>query len=110
MAQLASHARRSHAGRDRRSAGVRAARDRGYPAAVVEFENPHLQGKSLEQLIDELGDGTAQPASAVAEMYRAAIQAKLAERLAAFRRLATIAVIAATVSVLAAAASAVAAF
>jgi hypothetical protein len=47
---------------------------------VAEFQNERLRGKSREQLIDELGDPVAQPGSIVWEMYRAAIDAKIADR------------------------------
>jgi len=47
---------------------------------MVEFENEHLKGKSLEQLVDDLGKPVAEPRSTIWEMYRAAIDAKIAER------------------------------
>ena len=47
---------------------------------MADFQNERLRGKNLEQLIDELGDPVAQPGSIVWEMYRAAIDAKIAER------------------------------
>jgi hypothetical protein len=47
---------------------------------VPEFQNERLKGKSLEQLIDELGAPVAEPGSVVWETYRAAIDAKIAER------------------------------
>ena len=47
-----------------------------------EFENPYVKGKSLEQLIDDL-QGTALPGSQVHEVMKAAIQVRIAERLAA---------------------------
>lgn len=74
-------------------------------------DSEHLAGQVAEEMIDALGTLQAgEVGSPVFEMYRAAIQAELAERLAAPRRMATIAVIAAVVSALAAVASAIAAF
>ena len=68
-----------------------------------------MKGKSLEQLVDELA-GTAIPGSPIHEVQKAAIQVRIAERLAAPRRWAMIAALAAGVSALAAVAAAIAAF
>lgn len=66
---------------------------------MVEWENEHLKGKSLEEMIEALGTFQAgEPNSPVFEMHRAAIQAELAERLAAPRRWAAAAAVAAIVS------------
>ena len=70
---------------------------------------PTSRGKSLEQLIDDL-QGTALPGSQVHEVMKAAIQVRIAERLAAPQRWAIIAAGAAMISALAAVASAIAAF
>lgn len=75
----------------------------------MDFENKYLKDRSLEDLIDALG-GTAEPGSRTHEMMKAAIQAKMVERLAAPKRWATVAAIAAVTSAGGAVASAVAAF
>lgn len=77
---------------------------------MADFENPHLKGKTLEELIDDLGKPVAEPGSIVHEMLKAAITARMAERLATPRRWAIVALIAAMVSAGAAAASAIVAF
>jgi hypothetical protein len=78
---------------------------------MVEFENPHLKDKSLEEKIEALGTmGAGEPNSPVFEMFRTAIQADLAERLAAPRLWAMVAAIAAAISAAAAVVSAIAAF
>ena len=48
---------------------------------MADFENEHLKGKSLEQLIDELARGYAYPQSVVGEAMKPAVQAKMVERL-----------------------------
>ena len=74
-----------------------------------DFENPYIKGKSLEELVDALS-GTAEPGSATHEVIKAAIQVRMAERLATPRRWAIVALIAAVLSAAAAIASAIAAF
>lgn len=77
---------------------------------MAEFQNQHIRDKSLEELIDGLGRlEFGEVDSPVFEMTKAAIQVRLAERLAAPRRWAMFAAIAAVVSA-AAVASAIAAF
>ena len=78
---------------------------------MVEFENQYLKDKSLEEKIEALGSMDAgEPNSPVFEMFRTAIQAELAERLAAPRTWAMVAAIAAAISATAAVVSAIAAF
>jgi hypothetical protein len=61
---------------------------------VAEFDNERLRGKSLEQLVEELGSLEAgEPHSVTWEMYRAAIDLKIAERVAAPRKWAMIATV-----------------
>jgi hypothetical protein len=76
---------------------------------VPDFENPYIKDKSLEELIDALPK-TAEPGSAVHELMKAAIQVRLAERLATPRRWALVALVAAVLSAAGAVASAIAAF
>jgi hypothetical protein len=46
-----------------------------------DFENPYVKGKSLEELIDDLGE-VAEPHSSTWHVIRAAIEVRMAERLA----------------------------
>jgi hypothetical protein len=79
---------------------------------MSEFENPHIKGKTLEELIDGLcqPSGFPEPGSPIHEVMKAAAQAKMVERLAAPRRWAGVSLAAAVVSAVAAAVSAVVAF
>ena len=45
---------------------------------MSDFQNPHLKGKSLQELMDALPE-TALPGSQIFEMMSAAIDAKIAE-------------------------------
>jgi hypothetical protein len=74
---------------------------------MTDFENVYIKGKSLEELIDALPK-TAEPGSSVHETMKAAIQAKMVERLAAPQRWAWVAMAAAVVSAIAAVASVIA--
>lgn len=77
---------------------------------MADFENPYIKGKSLEELIDDLGAPIGLPGSVVHEMMLAAIQVKMQERLSTPRRWAFVALGAAVLSAMAAVASAIAAF
>jgi nitrogen regulatory protein PII-like uncharacterized protein len=77
---------------------------------VTDFETAYLKGKTVEQLIDDMAEPAAMPGSVVHEAMRAAIATKLAERVAAPRRWAMVASLAAVVSAAAAVVSAIAAF
>jgi hypothetical protein len=82
---------------------------------MTDFEHPLIKGKNLEELINglvdkESGMPTAVPGSVMHELTKAAIQAKMVERLAAPKRWAAAAAVAAIVSALAAVVSAIAAF
>lgn len=66
---------------------------------MTNYQSEYLRGKTLEQLIEDLGT-VAQPGSVVHEMVMSAIQAKMVERLATPRRWAWVASIAAVVSAL----------
>jgi hypothetical protein len=47
---------------------------------VAEFQNPHLRGKTLEELIEAMGTLKAgEVGSPVFEMYRAAVDLRVAE-------------------------------
>lgn len=70
---------------------------------MVDFDNPRLKDKTLEEKIEALGTLEAgEVGSPVFEMYRAAVQAELAERIAAPRQWAMVAAIAAAISAAAA--------
>jgi len=78
---------------------------------AIDFENPRIKGKTLEEMIDDLGTQDAgQVGSPVFEMHKAAIQVHIADRLASPRRWAIAASIAAGISAIAAVVSAIAAF
>lgn len=47
---------------------------------MADFQNQHLQGKSVEQLIDELAQPVAEPGSVIHHAYLVAINAKISER------------------------------
>ena len=79
-------------------------------AAMADFENEHLKGKSLEQLVDELGGGFVNPQSVVGEAMKAAIQARMVERLAKPQKWANVSIAMAVLSALAAVGSTIAAF
>lgn len=81
---------------------------------MTDFENPYIKGKSmsfkgksLDELIDALSK-TAEPGSAVHEMMKAAIQAKMVEQIAKAQKWAGVALGAAVVSAIAAVASVIA--
>jgi hypothetical protein len=76
---------------------------------MTDFENAYIKGKSLEELIDDLGRPVAEPGSVVHELYKQAIYVRMAERIATPRRWAAVSVAAAAISALAATVSAVAA-
>jgi hypothetical protein len=78
--------------------------------AMTDFENEYIKGKSLEKLIDSLGQAYPEPRSVVHEMVKAAIQAKLVEEIAKPQKWAAVAGAAALVSALTAVVSTVAAF
>lgn len=72
---------------------------------AADFDSDRIKGKTLEEMIDALGTLEAgEPGSPSFEMFKAAIQFRLAERMT---RLATIACAAAVVSALAAVAAVV---
>ncbi|HLM10071.1 MAG TPA: hypothetical protein VK307_10190 [Thermoleophilaceae bacterium] len=77
---------------------------------MADFESPYLKGKTLEELIEDLGRPIGSPGSVTHEMMKAAISAKMNERLATPRKWAMVALGAAVISAGAAVASAVAAF
>ena len=79
------------------------------PSDGPDSESPYLKGKTLEELIDDLGKPVGQPRSETHEMMKAAISAKMNERLATPRKWALVALGAVVVSACAAVASAVAA-
>jgi hypothetical protein len=66
---------------------------------MVTWKHERLRGKSLEEMVEALGTLEAgEVGSPAFEMYRAAIQAELAEQIAAPRRWAAVAAIAAAIS------------
>ena len=48
---------------------------------MADFKNEYIKGKSLEELIDDLGKPVATPSSVLWETIRAAIEVRIAERL-----------------------------
>ena len=74
-----------------------------------EPEDPYIAGKSVGELLDDLGK-VAEPGSLRHEQLRAALQVRMVEQLATPRRWAHVAIAAAVLSSLAAVAPTVAAF
>ena len=78
---------------------------------MADFRDQRIAKKSLEELIESLGNLEAgEPGSPAFEMTKVAIQTRLAERLAQPRRFAAVATVAAVISAGAAVAATIAAF
>jgi hypothetical protein len=76
-------------------------------ARMNDLQNPYIKGRTLEELIDALGT-TSEPGTIVHEPMKAAVQAKMVERLAMPRQWAVVSLGSAVVSSVGAAVSAIA--